>query len=366
MKSWRLKIVALTWLHGGHQIAPQYRNTGLFSARAAAKAASTSPFRQAMPASRGPPPPARVAPPAPAARTARRTGRRGAPRVGGFRAGRKGQQDHQEACASLVQHDAPGGSCVPQFGIMDQGARDPRRACVRAPGAIPVRRRPRRRRRRHRGARSPVEILVAVRQRRFRKRCCGNRGRPIPARAQIQFARRREWPPEIRGRFVQRAHEVARPLGASQRNPGEHGVREHVLPEPGRVGLLRHDDPRAPGQHRIERDREPTRNVVVRLDANGIAVVVHEQVAVERHVALALEQGLVAVLVEEIAVDRIIVLRTPALAREMAHQHVGARGRGQTRIGLGEHVVAKDRHAPPFRHARECRAAGAWCLICRL
>ena len=51
MKSWRLKIVALTWLQGGHQIAPQYRNTGLFSARAAAKAASTSPFRQAMPAS---------------------------------------------------------------------------------------------------------------------------------------------------------------------------------------------------------------------------------------------------------------------------------------------------------------------------
>ena len=29
MKSWRLKIVAITWLHGGHQIAPQYRNTGL-------------------------------------------------------------------------------------------------------------------------------------------------------------------------------------------------------------------------------------------------------------------------------------------------------------------------------------------------
>ena len=51
MKSWRLKIVALTWLHGGHQVAPQYRNTGFPSAFAATKAASTSPLRHAMPAS---------------------------------------------------------------------------------------------------------------------------------------------------------------------------------------------------------------------------------------------------------------------------------------------------------------------------
>src|SRR5450432_2452299 len=51
MKSWRLKIVALTWLHGGHHTAPQYRNTGLFSFFAAANAASTSPLYQAMPAS---------------------------------------------------------------------------------------------------------------------------------------------------------------------------------------------------------------------------------------------------------------------------------------------------------------------------
>src|SRR6476620_4297713 len=55
MKSWRLKSVALTWLHGGHHLAPQYTNTGLFSLRALAKAASTSAslaaWRQAMPAS---------------------------------------------------------------------------------------------------------------------------------------------------------------------------------------------------------------------------------------------------------------------------------------------------------------------------
>src|SRR5438128_5523166 len=51
MKSWRLKIVALTWLHGGHQTAPQYRNTGLLSALAWMNAASTSPLRQAIPAS---------------------------------------------------------------------------------------------------------------------------------------------------------------------------------------------------------------------------------------------------------------------------------------------------------------------------
>jgi hypothetical protein len=50
MKSWRLKIVDITWLQGGHHFAPQYRNTGLPSAFAAANAASTSPFRQAMPA----------------------------------------------------------------------------------------------------------------------------------------------------------------------------------------------------------------------------------------------------------------------------------------------------------------------------
>ena len=41
MKSARLNTVALTWLQGGHQAAPQYRNTGFFSARALAKAAST-------------------------------------------------------------------------------------------------------------------------------------------------------------------------------------------------------------------------------------------------------------------------------------------------------------------------------------
>src|SRR5438552_17043264 len=49
MKSWRLKSVALTWLHGGHHTAPQYRNSGLWSALAATNAASTSPLRQAMP-----------------------------------------------------------------------------------------------------------------------------------------------------------------------------------------------------------------------------------------------------------------------------------------------------------------------------
>src|SRR5271167_767132 len=49
MKSWRLNRVALTWLQGGHQTAPQYRNSGLLSALAARKAASTSPLRQAMP-----------------------------------------------------------------------------------------------------------------------------------------------------------------------------------------------------------------------------------------------------------------------------------------------------------------------------
>src|SRR5271167_1540725 len=49
MKSWRLNRVALTWLQGGHQTAPQYRNSGLLSALAATNAASTSSLRQAMP-----------------------------------------------------------------------------------------------------------------------------------------------------------------------------------------------------------------------------------------------------------------------------------------------------------------------------
>src|SRR5450432_4905188 len=51
MKSWRLKIVALTWLQGGHQTAPQYKNTGLSCFFATAKAASTSPLYQPMPES---------------------------------------------------------------------------------------------------------------------------------------------------------------------------------------------------------------------------------------------------------------------------------------------------------------------------
>ena len=41
-KSWRLKSVALSWLHGGHQLAPQYSSTGLFRALASAKARSMS------------------------------------------------------------------------------------------------------------------------------------------------------------------------------------------------------------------------------------------------------------------------------------------------------------------------------------
>src|SRR5271154_1467794 len=49
IKSCRLNMVAFTWLQGGHQTAPQYRNRGLLSALAATKAASTSSLRQAMP-----------------------------------------------------------------------------------------------------------------------------------------------------------------------------------------------------------------------------------------------------------------------------------------------------------------------------
>ena len=39
---------ALSWLHGGHQTAPQYSSTGLPLSAASAKASSTSPWRQAM------------------------------------------------------------------------------------------------------------------------------------------------------------------------------------------------------------------------------------------------------------------------------------------------------------------------------
>src|SRR4030095_17271120 len=48
MKSRRVKIVALTSLQGGHQTAPQYRKSGLFSLLARANAASTSPVSHAM------------------------------------------------------------------------------------------------------------------------------------------------------------------------------------------------------------------------------------------------------------------------------------------------------------------------------
>ncbi len=42
MKSCRLNSVALSWLQGGHHLAPQYSSTGLRSARACAKARSMS------------------------------------------------------------------------------------------------------------------------------------------------------------------------------------------------------------------------------------------------------------------------------------------------------------------------------------
>src|SRR6185369_663147 len=53
MKSARGKMVAFTWLHGGHHTAPQYRNSGLPLALACSKAPSTSAsvlaFTQLMP-----------------------------------------------------------------------------------------------------------------------------------------------------------------------------------------------------------------------------------------------------------------------------------------------------------------------------
>ena len=42
MKSVRLNSVALSWLQGGHHLAPQYKSTGFFSALASAKMASIS------------------------------------------------------------------------------------------------------------------------------------------------------------------------------------------------------------------------------------------------------------------------------------------------------------------------------------
>src|SRR5271163_4196682 len=48
MKSGRVNTVAFNCWHGGHQLAPQYRNTGRFCALAEAKACSTLPENQAM------------------------------------------------------------------------------------------------------------------------------------------------------------------------------------------------------------------------------------------------------------------------------------------------------------------------------
>jgi len=48
MKAGSLNRPALSWLHGGHQTAPQYSSTGLPLSAASAKASSTSPWRQAM------------------------------------------------------------------------------------------------------------------------------------------------------------------------------------------------------------------------------------------------------------------------------------------------------------------------------
>jgi hypothetical protein len=42
MKSWRVKMVLFTWLHGGHQAADQNRNTGWLADFARSKALSTS------------------------------------------------------------------------------------------------------------------------------------------------------------------------------------------------------------------------------------------------------------------------------------------------------------------------------------
>ncbi len=48
MKSGRENTVAFSSWQGGHHVAPQYRNTGLFRARAAANAEATLPYYQAM------------------------------------------------------------------------------------------------------------------------------------------------------------------------------------------------------------------------------------------------------------------------------------------------------------------------------
>src|SRR5580704_811060 len=49
MKSGRENTVAFSSWQGGHHFAPQYRNTGLFWARAVAKADSTLPLYQDIP-----------------------------------------------------------------------------------------------------------------------------------------------------------------------------------------------------------------------------------------------------------------------------------------------------------------------------
>jgi len=49
MKSARENTEDFNCWHGGHHLAPQYRNTGLFAARAASNASATPPSNQAIP-----------------------------------------------------------------------------------------------------------------------------------------------------------------------------------------------------------------------------------------------------------------------------------------------------------------------------
>ena len=172
---------------------------------------------------------------------------------------------------------------------------------------------------------------------------------------QIETAKGPAWFVKKSARLRQWPRDVADLRAAREGNSREHGIRAYELPERGRTLLLHHRDPGSGGEHRVVGDQDPARDVVVRLDPDRVAMLVDEKIAVERDVALALEQRLVPVLVEEVAIDRVVVFGAGAFEREMPNQYVGARRLGRSGVGLREDVVADARGCGSPRSAsRRC------------
>ena len=186
----------------------------------------------------------------------------------------------------------------------------------------------------------------------------GNRARArFPLGMKIELRRRGERASRYERRVVERSADDCGTAPAARKRHlrAKTAFRAHFLRVTGRAFLRSVTTmPTPSGDDGVVGDHDAARHVVVRLDAHAIGVIVHEDVGVERDVALALEQRLVAILVEEVAVDRVVVFGAAPFARKVADERRWARGlSGEPAFGLAKTLWRMIGDARARRHARQ-------------